>query len=232
MWYIFNEQDKYNMRGNQPQSSSVVQQATVLWAKKRSWILRLSAEVSHKLSIPKYTGRTFLIRWLRCNAFSERDLWEYLTQEAVCRRLRRWAVTAHSFDRGCKALLDELRMRGTFAHWAKEASEEQAIVAAYRDQPEYRDIGSEHPGLLAEKHAAYGNVRIKGDARIWAEEAGFDGVEGLAEALRHSAIFNDVRDRISRQLKGLERTMEIDGDRANEMLAAVQLALLQESEEG
>jgi hypothetical protein len=148
-----------------------------------------------------------LNEWLRCNAFCEGDLWEYLAQEALCRRLRRWALTARSFDRGCKVLLDELRIAGTFRHWAGEASEKAAILDAYGDQPEYRHIGSEHPGRLAERHAAHGNVRIEGDARIWAEDAGFDGVAGLAEALRRSAIFNDVRDRISRQLKALERAM-------------------------
>jgi hypothetical protein len=148
-----------------------------------------------------------LNEWLRCNAFCEKDLWEYLAQEAICRRLRCTALTARSFDRGCKALIDELRIRGSFPHWANEASAEAAIVAAYRDQPEYRHIESEHPGLLAERHAAYGHVRIKGDARIWAEEAGFDSVEGLAEALKRSAIFNDVRDRISRQLEALEQAM-------------------------
>jgi hypothetical protein len=142
--------------------------------------------------------------WLRCNAFCERDLWELLAQEAICRRLRRSGLTARSLDRGCKILLDELRIRGTFSHWAKEASEEAAIVAAYRNQPEYRHIASEHPRRLAEQHAEFCNVRIKGDARIWAEDAGFDGVEGLTEALRRSAIFNDVRDRISRQLTAIE----------------------------
>ena len=109
-----------------------------------------------------------------------------------------------SFDRGCKALLDELRIRGSFPHWAEQAAEEEAIVSSYRNQPEYRYVESEHPGHLAQRHAAHGKVRIKGDARLWAEDAGFDGVEGLTEALRRSAIFNDVRERISRQVKAFE----------------------------
>jgi hypothetical protein len=156
-----------------------------------------------------------LNEWLRLNAFSEGDLWEYLAQEAICRRLRRWALTARSLDRGCKALLDELRMRGSFVHWAKEASQEDMILAAYQDRPEYGDIASEHPGLLAERHAAYGKVRIKGDARIWAEDMGFGDVEGLAEALRRAAIFNDVRDRISRHVNALERAVQALADGAH-----------------
>jgi hypothetical protein len=155
-----------------------------------------------------------LDEWLSLNAFSERDLGEYLTQEAICRRLRHWAVTASSLDRGCKALLVALRMRGTFVHWAKEASEQEAVVSAYRDQPEYRDIATTHPALLAERHARRGKVSIRGDARIWAEEAGFDGAEGLAEGLRRSAIYDDVKGRISRQLDALERAFPTLSDGA------------------
>jgi hypothetical protein len=146
-----------------------------------------------------------LSKWLQENVLNEGDLWEYLAQEVLCRRLRRWALSSRSFDRGCKALLDEIRIKGTFPHWAEETSEKAAIVAAYHDQPEYRDIYSEHPKELAERHAAYANVRITGDARIWAEDAGFDGVNELADALRKCAIFNDVRSRIAKQLDALSR---------------------------
>lgn len=150
-----------------------------------------------------------LNEWLDSNTFCERDLMEYLAQELVCRRLRRWALTSRSFDRGCKSLLDELRMRGEFVHWAKEAAEKATIVDAYRNQPEYQHIQSEYPGILAESHAAHGNVHIKGDVRIWAEDAGFDGVEGLVEVLRESAIYNDVQARISRQIKAIEKSLEL-----------------------
>jgi hypothetical protein len=143
--------------------------------------------------------------WLRSNSLSESDLREYLAQEALCTRLRRWILTARSFDRGCHALLNELRIRGLFPEWAKAAAEEATIVAAYRGQPEYRDVDEDPPDRLAQRHAAYTGVRITGDARIWAEDAGFDGVAGLAEALRRSAIYNDVSARIARQFEALER---------------------------
>jgi hypothetical protein len=152
--------------------------------------------------------------WLSSNAFSERDLGEYLTQEAICRRLRHWAVAASSLDRGCKALLVALRMRGTFVHWATEASEQEVVVSAYRDQPEYLDIETTHPALLAERHTRGRKVRIRGDAGLWAEEAGFDGVEGLAEGLRRSAIYDDVKRRVSRQLDALKATFPTLSDGA------------------
>lgn len=153
------------------------------------------------------TSPEHLRQWLQRNACSEDDLSEYLAGEAVCHRLRRSALRARSFDRGCRSLLDELRIRGIFSHWAKEASEEVNIVTAYRDQPDYKYIWSEHPARLSERHAAHGKVHIMGDARVWAEDAGFEGVEQLADAIRRAVIFEDVRDRISRQLKVLEPAM-------------------------
>ncbi len=150
-----------------------------------------------------------LARWLAENAFSERDFMELLTQEACCRRLRLWALNSRSFDRGCKALLDELRLVGLFPRWAAEAADGDALFAAYRDQPEYLELVREHPGLLSERHAAFGHVHIKGDARVWAEEAGFDGATGLAEALQRSAVINDVRDRITKQVKALEDMLAV-----------------------
>ncbi len=146
-----------------------------------------------------------LAGWMRRNAYCEPDLLEYLTEEAVCRRLRRSALTTRSFDRGAKATLDELRFTGRFPHWAAEAAEAAAIVAAYGQQLDYRGVEAEDPAVLAERHAAAGHTRITGDARVWAEDAGFDGVEGLAVALQQATIVNDVRARMARQVEALER---------------------------
>lgn len=145
--------------------------------------------------------------WLRENALSEADFWQLMAQEAICQRLARSGLTLRSFDRGCKAVLDELRLRGSFPHWAKEAADEVAIVSAYRDRPEYRAVMAENPSVLANEHASHCNVKIKGDARKWASNTGFEGVEGLTDGLRRAAIFHDVRLRIARLLKAGERAI-------------------------
>ena len=148
-----------------------------------------------------------LENWLSDNCLCEKDFIEYLAQEARCRRLRRWALHSRSFDRGCKSLLDELRVHGLFTRWAKEAADKEALFATYQNQEEYLATKLEHPGALAERHAACGHARIRGDASLWAEEAGFDGVAGLAEALRRSAVVNDVQNRISIQVAIIEQAM-------------------------
>ena len=146
--------------------------------------------------------------WLRRNAISEADLGVYLAEEALCRRLRHWVQTSRSFDRGAKALLDELRARGDFPDWATQAAESTAIIRAYQGQPEYQRIEQEDPARLAEQHAAHTGLQIIGDARVWAEDAGFDGVTGLIEALRRAVIFDDVSARITRELMALGRIID------------------------
>ena len=85
-------------------------------------------------------------------------------------------------------------------------------MAAYQDRPEYRKVAEAHPAVLAERHARRGKANVKGDAVVWAEEAGFDGAEGLAEGLRRSAIHDAVKDRISRQLDALQKVFPTGPD--------------------
>lgn len=149
-----------------------------------------------------------LASWLRENLFSEDDLEEYLAQEASCRRLRAWVMSSRSLDRGAKPLMDELRMRGVFPQWAKAAAEQAAILDAYEGRPEYRDIAEEDPRVLAQRHAAHTNVRIEGNAAAWAENAGFEVIAELVDALRRSVIANDVRARIGHQIEAIKKQLE------------------------
>jgi hypothetical protein len=156
-------------------------------------------------------------QWLQSNALCESDLRDYLRQEALCHRLRRWIQDVQNFDRGSKAVLDELRMRGAFPSWARKAKEDIQISSTYSARPEYVQICDEDPRRLAEKHAASTGVHITGDARVWAEDAGFDGVYGLEKALRRFAVSNDVRGRIARLLDALERARAIDAQLASQI---------------
>lgn len=145
-----------------------------------------------------------ILDWLHRNAFSEADLGEYVMQEVICRKLRRWALTARSMDRGCKRLLDELRAQGVFEHWAKDAVQHDSVVAAYVDQPEYEFAKTENPAVLADRHARHGGVEVRGDARLWAEDAGFYDVDALAAAIRRATVYDEVRERISRSVSALD----------------------------
>jgi hypothetical protein len=153
-----------------------------------------------------------LQNWLRRNAFSYEDLRFYLREECIYRKLEDWVVKSRPFDRGCKRLLDELRLNGTFAFWASEAYEKAVIVDAYGSGPEYRAVTGALPAQLAKLHADSGYVRITGDAQKWAEYLGFESAGTLSDALERAVIFNDVKNRISRQLIRMAQAANLTED--------------------
>jgi TfuA-like protein len=141
--------------------------------------------------------------WLDRNAWSVEDLDDYATEEAMCMKLRRWVARTRSFDRGAKDLLDELRRRGTFPGWAEAAGEKQAILRAYSGRPEYQ-LAEMDPSSLAAMHERRNQVEIRGDAGLWATDAGLDGVRALAAALERAYVYDDVLGRMARQVRALE----------------------------
>jgi hypothetical protein len=141
--------------------------------------------------------------WLAVNAMSYRDYSEYISQEAMCARMRRWMVSNRGFDRGVRPVLNELRRRGQFEHWASVSAEEQAVVDSYAHLPECKELELEHPRRLASMHAANSGVRIEGDVKQWADGAGFEDVVALEEALYRAVLYQGVKSQIAAHLKEL-----------------------------
>ena len=151
-----------------------------------------------------------LAEWIRANDLSRDDFREMIFEMAVCRRMQRWIQHIRSFDRGSKCFLDELRRRGIYAEWAKRAAQEFATATAYQEQTEYKSLRAIDPRELAEEHAVATGVRITGDAKVWASDAGFDGDHGLRAALERSAIARDVQERIDRLLQGMAKISTVE----------------------
>ncbi len=139
-----------------------------------------------------------LEKWLSQNDMSHDDFEDFLREEAVCARLRRWILEIGQFDRGAKQLLDELRRRGRYPEWADRAAEEALTASYYSELPEYEPIKSQDPAALALQHGHRCGVYVTGDATAWSEERGFENVVGLEAALRRAVICQDVKDRIDR----------------------------------
>jgi hypothetical protein len=170
---------------------------------------RTRAEFLHERDIESDQA---LQGWLRANAMCEADLTEYLIGETLCTRLRNWMMNSRGLDRSCRAVLDEARAQGLFSAWAESAAEKQSLVTAYQDQPEYQQGLQKDFRRVAALHYENTQVPIRGDVRERAEKLGFDDVADLVEALGQSAIYFDVRARIERQLRALERAQQLLGD--------------------
>ena len=150
-----------------------------------------------------------LATWLKANALGETDLGEYLAQEVVCRTLRTWIAFARGFDRGLKPVLDELRRRGVFPLLAEQAAEEKLLAEAFSSRSDYADVDSISSAVLATRHATRGGASITGDARLWAQENGFEGVDDLADGLRRSFIASDVRERVLAHMSRLAMSTDL-----------------------
>jgi hypothetical protein len=158
----------------------------------------LAREEAEFVTTREIDGHTELTEWLRANDLSNQDFKELIHDMAVCRRMQSWIQHIRGFDRGSKYLLDELRRQGIYVEWARRAAQEGVVADAYREQGEYQGLALRDPRELAEEHAAATGVRVTGDAKAWAADAGFENDWGLKEALQRSAIARDVQERIAR----------------------------------
>ena len=165
--------------------------------------------------------------WRQANAMSESDLHELIGQKALCRRLRRWALSARCFDRGCRSLVDELRLEGVFEQWLDDAAESAQICDAFSSEQTYRRFAGMDPRDLAVHHARASGIEIHGDAQLWAEDAGFEGTKGLAEAFKRAVVADDVRRRVRRVLGAIEHMLgppQAEGGGRQSGLGAPELA--------
>jgi hypothetical protein len=146
--------------------------------------------------------------WLAENDFSRADFENFIHEEALCARLRNWILGVSQFDRGAKALLDELRRLGAYPEWARRAAEDKLIADSYFELQDYEPFRSADPAGLAQSHGESTGVRIVGDAGEWAEERGFESVVGLEGALRRAAVCDDVRRRLASVSAILEQPVD------------------------
>ena len=142
-----------------------------------------------------------LNQWRDANCVSHSHFAQLMVEEALCRRVRNWAVSLRSFDRGCRALMDQMRIDGKFTEALQAAIEFQEIYDKFAHEPRSVAVREASPSHLAERHARASGVVITGDAEEWAEERGLDGVGELANVLGKASIVNDVRERASRALE-------------------------------
>lgn len=151
-----------------------------------------------------FKGAQELLDWLQRSGMGADDFEEYITEEALCIRLRRWIMASRRMDRGCRAVLDEARMRNLFVDWARGTVEGNEIFSAFRHEPEYEEMLLQPSQKLAERHNHESAVQIDGDAQIWAEDAGFEDIVDLREALKRSVVISDVKGRIERQMRAID----------------------------
>lgn len=129
-----------------------------------------------------------LSAWQERNDLTPAAFEELMRDEARCRSLRRWWLTASHKKRNVKAFLDQLRLLDRYDQQAEAA--EQAEHRARAADAAYDSTCEGQPPLegLLREHLAGSNLRIHQDVSDWLHEAGFLSWDNLAMSLLRARL--------------------------------------------
>jgi len=129
-----------------------------------------------------------LAAWLVENDLSEEEFSSLMDEMATCRRLHRWFMVRQHFERTTKVVLDELRLRNRYEHYADAAADQERIL-----QEQYPDFRDSNPEDLPWEQLVLDHIReteckMELPAPLWAEEAGFRDLGELMIELRRARL--------------------------------------------
>ncbi len=139
--------------------------------------------------------------WRHENHLSAEEFSTLITQLARRRALHRWFVQRRSFVGTTQFMLDELRLRGEYAAWARRAAEQERLLA---DASLDDDSAAKNDDALTNVQLAVDHIRAT-PCRMpiaynkWAEEVGILPARLRIDLLRA----RDARRRAARQLERL-----------------------------
>ncbi|MEM9513593.1 MAG: TfuA-like protein [Actinomycetota bacterium] len=124
-----------------------------------------------------------LEQWCRRNDLTDEDFRALMRDEAICRRLRRFAVSSNLVRGTARALVDALRLAGRYEEWMDAAGELHASV----DGDVFDSLRTSEMTLtdLLADHARETGWRPAGAFESWWREAGYRDLNTLrVELLR------------------------------------------------
>jgi ubiquinone/menaquinone biosynthesis C-methylase UbiE len=143
--------------------------------------------------------------WLVANDLDGDELDDLMHEVALCRRLHRWYVVRQHFVRTTRTVLDELRLRNRYEHYADEAAEQERILQERHPYFQETDPDELTWQTLVVDHLRETECRMDVHAALWAEEAGFrDLGEMCTELQRARFVRHYRRDLARRLLSGLD----------------------------
>lgn len=153
----------------------------------------------------KLTADEVFAAWLVANDLSGEEFTNLMHRVALCRRLHRWFIVRQHFARTTRVVLDELRLRNRYEHYADGAAEQERVL---RDQ--YPHLQEEDPEelpwqALVVEHLQETECRMDVHAALWAEEAGFRDISELSIELQRARLARHYKQELARRLlSGIE----------------------------
>jgi len=115
--------------------------------------------------------------WLVANDLDEDSFTRLMEEEALRRRMQRWALDTRLYGRNRKIIIDQLRLEGRYPEAVRLASRRRLLADARPAQP-WPATDAEGTELLIKHHVASG-WRAQGSLDATIEDHGFDGMAGL-----------------------------------------------------
>ena len=149
---------------------------------------------SHDLATPDQ-----LAEWQSRVDLTAEEFREMMAEAARARRLQRWLVTRRMAEGTVKLVLDELRCRGEYEEMAREAANQERIVATYHPHFAHTSFGDLPLQDLVRDHVRATPCRMDTVFYRWAEEAGFARNEELQVELLRARLAREVLNDIARE---------------------------------
>ena len=149
-----------------------------------------------------------LAAWLDTNDLDADELRDLLALVAACRRMHRWFIIANWMERTVPAILDELRLAGTYERWADRAAAQERLLHSRGDIDPHAALTQSLDELVAE-HEEWSGRTFPVEPRTWAEEAGFHSPDNLRAELKRARA---ARRAMLELLAGADTGAAVGGD--------------------
>ena len=116
--------------------------------------------------------------WCAENDLTEHEFDDFITRQAVRRRLRDWYVSRKYLERTTQEVLDELRLRSRYAAVADAAAHQQEILSAAHPDFEFRGDDADLIDLIRDQ-ARETRWRPTVGLDVWAFESGFKDISDV-----------------------------------------------------
>ncbi|MDQ1247495.1 MAG: hypothetical protein QG597_1865, partial [Actinomycetota bacterium] len=116
--------------------------------------------------------------WRSANDLTEHEFEDFITRQAVRRRLRDWYVSRKYLERTTQEVLDELRLRSRYVAVAEAAAHQQEILSAAHPDFEFRGDDADLIDLIRDQ-ARETPWRPTVGLDVWAFESGFKDISDV-----------------------------------------------------
>ncbi len=148
--------------------------------------------------------------WRQRHHLSAMEFEQLMRGLAARRKMHRWLLRRRGHPRTARLVLDELRVNGSYVHWANAAARTEGLLSDHPD-PESRSQPAPDQVALSLEHMRVTGWRPTASLDTWIEEAGFSNALHFRLALLRS---RSARARMAAAVNGIDM-LDADASKAH-----------------